>query len=96
MTHARLIAIQNQCDLTRMRKDRFTICNDAAELQVPQEEIWGRERRKVLLLLLLLITELLLYLLPYQSKKLMLPPPLIGHNIGDPYTSTQQEACGGY
>jgi hypothetical protein len=45
-----LIAIQNQWDLTRMRKDRFTICNDAAELQVPQEEIWGRERRKVLLL----------------------------------------------
>jgi hypothetical protein len=42
--HARLIAIQNQWDLTGMRKDRFTICNDAAELQVSQEEIWaGKE-----------------------------------------------------
>jgi hypothetical protein len=38
LTHARLIAIQNQWDLTRMRKD----CNNAAELQVLQEEIWGR------------------------------------------------------
>jgi hypothetical protein len=55
LTPARLIAIQNQWDLTRTRKDRFTICNDAAELQ---EEIWGRERRKVLFL----------YFLPYQSK----------------------------
>jgi hypothetical protein len=70
LTHARLIAIQNQWDLTRMRKDRFTICNDAAELQVPQEEIWGRERRKVLLI----TTELLLYLLPYQSKNASSPP----------------------
>jgi hypothetical protein len=49
LTHARLIAIQSQWDLTRMHKDRFMICNDAAELQVPQEEIWGGERRKVLL-----------------------------------------------
>jgi hypothetical protein len=32
LTHAHLIAIQNQWDLTRMRKDRFAICNDAAEL----------------------------------------------------------------
>jgi hypothetical protein len=36
LTHACLIAIQNQWDLTRMRKDRLTICNDAAELQVPK------------------------------------------------------------
>jgi hypothetical protein len=30
-----------------MRKDRFMTCNDAAELQVLQEEIWGKERRKL-------------------------------------------------
>jgi hypothetical protein len=30
LTHVRLIAIQNQWDLTRMRKDRFTICKQNA------------------------------------------------------------------
>jgi hypothetical protein len=45
-----------------MCKDRFTICNDAAELQVTQEEIWGRERRKVLIFT--------------STNPKMLPPPL--------------------
>jgi hypothetical protein len=39
LTHAHVIAIQNQWDLTQMHKDRFTICNNAAELKVPKEEI---------------------------------------------------------
>jgi hypothetical protein len=43
LTHAHLIAIQNQWDLTRMREDRFMICNDAAELQVPKRA--GKEER---------------------------------------------------
>jgi hypothetical protein len=60
-THAHLIAIQNQWDLTRMRKDRLTICNDAAKLLAPQKEICTSDY----------------YFLPYQSKNASSPPWLV-------------------
>jgi hypothetical protein len=66
LTHARLIAIQNQWDLIRMHAQmdlQFAIMQHA-ELQ---EEIWGKERRMVLLI----TTEQ--HFLPYQSKNASSP-----------------------
>jgi hypothetical protein len=50
--HARSIAIQNQWDLTRMRKDRFKICSRNAE------EIWaGKEERYLFTLITILFVQ---------------------------------------